>query len=172
MQKLILIIILYLSICNIITAKKINILSLAEKTNFKSYKVGYLGEKPNNTIVTNREELLKVLPSYSNYIYDSYGKITNSTTDQVKNDYSESFFNENNLALVYVETTSGSITIKKVLIKKNENKVSVYFTLQKPSTGTCDMNGILIAVPVEKTITEIDKPSNDKINKNKFISKY
>ena len=171
MQKLISIIIFYLSICNIITTKKINFSSLSEKTTFKSYKVGYLDGRPNSTIVKNREELLKVLPSYSNYIYDSYGKVTNSTTDQVKNDYTESFFNENNLALVYVETTSGSIRVKKVFIKKNENKVSVYYTLQIPSIGTCDMNGILIAVPVEKTITEIDNPSNDKNNGN-FISKY
>ena len=143
MQKIIFSIILFLFFCNIITSKKLSALQVAKKTDYKVYRIGYVSNKSSRLIVTTENELLKQLLLYWN-------------PKQVSLDYPNSFFEKNNLVFIYYPTTSGSYTVRDVVVQKKGNKVSVNYYLNVPRIHTCDMSGFLITVPVEKTITELE----------------
>ncbi len=122
---------------------------------FRTYRVGYLSKKPEDTVITTNEEFIQKLPNYSNYHYDGEGNIVSSTTDGVVKDFPKKFFDEKNLALVYVGTSTGSITIKSVKTAIKDNRVTISYRLDLPLYATADMNGWLIAVPVNKTVTDV-----------------
>lgn len=66
------------------------------------------------------------------------------------------FFQENSLAIQYVEKTSGSDEVQFINASIiDEDKIKVNYKIIQPEIGTCDMSGVLIIVEINKDIIDI-----------------
>ena len=70
--------------------------------------------------------------------------------------YDEEFFKNKALALYYLELSSGSdrVTLQEPSVSGNNIKINYH--IDYPEIGTCDMNGYVIVVEIDKSITKIN----------------
>lgn len=127
-----------------------------EKANYELHKVGYIKNTPKVTLIKDHNELLDYISKYTNKTYDEKGNIKETTTDKIKKKYNKKYFENYNLAIYYIETNSGSITIKNINPIIDNNELKLEYKLVKPEVGTMDMNGYMIVVELNKKITIIE----------------
>ncbi len=107
-------------------------------------------------IITNYESLEDYCHKYNNYTYDEQGNILYGRLDKLLTQYDNNFFQENSLAIQYVEKTSGSDEVQFINASIiDEDKIKVNYRIIKPEIGTCDMSGVLIIVEINKDIIDI-----------------
>lgn len=122
--------------------------------NYKIFNIGYLDNINAPVVVTTYEDFINYLDSFKTTYYDSNGQPENSSTDAIRAQYNQVYFDDNNLAIYYAPTNSGSIRIKNVQTKINGSTVEIKYDYIKPEVGTMDMNGFIITVEVNKNITK------------------
>ena len=91
---------------------------------YKIYNVGYLDNVPKSLIIDNYSDFTAYLDK-----------------------------NNNNLAIYYIKTNSGSIRIGNVTTNIVDNELILNYDLISPEIGTMDMNGFMIIIEIDKTIT-------------------
>ena len=106
-------------------------------------------------IIKSKQELDEYTRKYDNKYYESDRKVDGKLKTTLSK-YDEEFFKTKSLALVYVELSSGSIkvTLKEPAVSGNTIKID--YDMEYPEIGTCDMNGYVIVVEIDKNITEIN----------------
>ena len=121
--------------------------------NYKVYGVGYLDNVPKSVIIDNYSDFIAYLDNNNNKVYDGEGNVQSTSADNIKNNYTEDFFTNNNLAIYYIKTNSGSIRIGNVTTNIAGNELTLNYDLITPEIGTMDMSGFMITVEVDKSIT-------------------
>ena len=125
-------------------------------------KTNYVADMSGQTFVIESKEQLD---SYLNSNMEKFGlghreKVYADSTigfsDAIKN-YDDSFFKSNNLIIVLLSESSGSITHEVTDVKNDEGILNINIKRNYPEIGTCDMTGWHIVV-------EVDKEPIDKIN--------
>jgi len=106
-------------------------------------------------IIKSKQELDEYTGKYDNKYYEGDRKVDGKLKTTLSK-YDEEFFKTKSLALVYVELSSGSIkvTLKEPAVSGNTIKID--YDMEHPEIGTCDMNGYVIVVEIDKNITEIN----------------
>ena len=120
---------------------------------YKIYNVGYLDNVPKSLIIDNYSDFTAYLDKNNNKVYDGDGNVESTSVDIIKNSYTEDYFNNNNLAIYYIKTNSGSIRIGNVTTNIVDNELILNYDLISPEIGTMDMNGFMIIIEIDKTIT-------------------
>lgn len=123
--------------------------------NYKIIHVGYIDNAKSAVLIDNYDSFSTYLEKYSRKSYDEYGNIISTTTDELKKEYDENYFKDNNLAIQYVPTNSGSIKIKWVRTKIKDDTLEIKYDLDVPKIGTMDMNGFIIIVETDKSIKKV-----------------
>lgn len=123
---------------------------------FYSGFISNMTSSDNKIIITNYESLKDYCYKYNNYTYDEQGNILYGNLDKLLTQYDNNYFQENSLAIQYIETTSGSDKVQFIDASIiNENKIKVNYKIIEPEIGTCDMSGVLIIVETNKDIIYI-----------------
>lgn len=123
---------------------------------FYSGFISNMTSSDNKMIITNYESLKDYCYKYNNYTYDEQGNILYGNLDKLLTQYDNNYFQENSLAIQYIETTSGSDKVQFIDASIiNENKIKVNYKIIEPEIGTCDMSGVLIIVETNKDIIDI-----------------
>lgn len=123
---------------------------------FYSGFISNMTSSDNKIIITNYESLKDYCYKYNNYTYDEQGNILYGNLDKLLTQYDNNYFQENSLAIHYIETTSGSDKVQFIDASIiNENKIKVNYKIIEPEIGTCDMSGVLIIVETNKDIIYI-----------------
>lgn len=123
---------------------------------FYSGFISNMTSSDNKIIITNYESLKDYCYKYNNYTYDEQGNILCGNLDKLLTQYDNNYFQENSLAIQYIETTSGSDKVQFIDASIiNENKIKVNYKIIEPEIGTCDMSGVLIIVETNKDIIDI-----------------
>ena len=104
-------------------------------------------------LIDNYSDLIAYLDKHNNKVYDKDGNVQSTSADNIKNKYTEDYFNNNNLAIYYIITNSGSIRIGNVTTNIVGNELTLNYDLISPEIGTMDMSGFMITVEVDKNIT-------------------
>ena len=120
---------------------------------YKIYNVGYLDNVSKSLIIDNYSDFTVYLDKNNNKVYDGDGNVESTSVDIIKNSYTEDYFNNNNLAIYYIKTNSGSIRIGNVTTNIVDNELILNYDLISPEIGTMDMNGFMIIIEIDKTIT-------------------
>lgn len=134
---------------------KVKIFTKIEDKNYKLFQVGYIESTNNKAILTNYEDFNNYLNTNSSKFYDGEGNVVSTSTDAIKNLYSSDYFNDKNLAIFYVKTNSGSIKLSNIKSLIDNNTIAIKYDLIIPEIGTMDMNGYMIVVEIDKSITNI-----------------
>ena len=66
----------------------------------------------------------------------------------------QGFYN-NNLAIYYAPTNSGSVRIKSVRTVINNNTLEAVYELLIPEVGTMDMSGYMITIETDKSVYHV-----------------
>lgn len=132
-----------------------SIIVISNDQNYKIIYVGYIDNAKSAVLIDNYDSFSTYLEKYSRKIYDEYGNIISTTTDELKKEYDENYFKDNNLAIQYVPTNSGSIKIKWVRTKIKDDTLEIKYDLDVPKIGTMDMNGFIIIVETDKSIKKV-----------------
>lgn len=123
---------------------------------FYSGFISNMTSSDNKIIITNYESLKDYCHKYNNYTYDEQGNILYGNLDKLLTQYDNNYFQENSLAIQYIEKTSGSDKVQFIDASIiNENKIKVNYKIIEPEIGTCDMSGVLIIVEINKDIIDI-----------------
>lgn len=142
-----------LGICLVIICI-VTILIFNEKDNLAKNKEG---------VIKNKAYLIH--SGYIGELSDNNKIIINNTTDKEQflqkydlnlKKYDEKFFDNNSLAIVYVELVSGSQKIKNLNAETDKDNLNIYYKVLTPEMGTADMNGYIILVEIDKNISNIN----------------
>lgn len=124
-------------------------------SNYKTFKVGYLENVNSPVLLTTYEDFIKYIDTFKNTYYDGEGNAVSSTTDAIKVQYDQDYFYENNLAIYYAPTNSGSVRIKSVRTVINNNTLEAVYELLIPEVGTMDMSGYMITIETDKSVYHV-----------------
>jgi hypothetical protein len=134
---------------------KTKILNKKELNSYKTFKVGYLDNVNTPVLLTTYEDFIKYIDTFKNTYYDGDGNAVSSSTDAIRNQYDQDYFNENNLAIYYAPTNSGSVKIKSIRTVIKDNTLEVIYELMMPEVGTMDMSGFMITIETDKSINNV-----------------
>lgn len=123
--------------------------------NYKIIRVGYINNEKSAVLIDNYDSFSTYLEKYCKKSYDKYGNIISTTTAELKKEYDKNYFKDNNLAIQYVPTKSGSIKIKWVRTKIKDDTLEIKYNLDVPKIGTMDMNGFIIIIETDKSIKHV-----------------
>ena len=93
--------------------------------------------------------------NFKNNYYDGEGNAVSSSTDALKVQYNQDYFYENNLAIYYAPTNSGSIKIRNVRTIIKSDTLEAVYELEIPEVGTMDMSGFMITIETDKSIKHV-----------------
>ncbi len=133
---------------------KTKIFEKKTEKNYKVFQVGYLTNINSPVLFSKYEDFINYIDTHNIKFYGEDG-VEATSTDSLKFYYPERYFDDLNVAIYYIETSSGSIKINNVKTLINEDTVSIKYNLLTPEIGTMDMNGFMIAVEVPKTVTKV-----------------
>ena len=141
---------LYLKVDN-----KTKIFDKKETKNYKTFQVGYIENVKTPVLLTNHNDFITYLETYKNEFYYGDGEVVSTSTDAIKNQYDSIFFDDKNIAIYYVETNSGGVKLNGIKTLINNNTLEVQYEKVIPEVSTMDMNGYMIVVEVDKTVTKV-----------------
>ena len=134
---------------------KTKIFNKKELNSYKTFNVGYLDNVNTPVLLTTYEDFIKYIDTFKNTYYDGDGNAVSSTTDAIRVQYDQDYFNDNNLAIYYAPTNSGSVRIKSVRTVINNNTLEAVYELLIPEVGTMDMSGFMITIETDKSINNV-----------------
>ena len=123
--------------------------------NYKTIQVGYIENVKTPVLLTNHNDFITYLETYKNEFYYGDGEVVSTSTDAIKNQYDSIFFDDKNIAIYYVETNSGGVKLNGIKTLINNNTLEVIYEKVIPEVSTMDMNGYMIVVEVDKTVTKV-----------------
>lgn len=126
-----------------------------QSNSYKTFRVGYLDNVNSPVLLTTYEDFIKYIDTFKNTYYDGEGNAVSSTTDAIRVQYDQDYFYENNLAIYYAPTNSGSVRIKSVRTVINNNTLEAVYELEIPEVGTMDMSGFMITIETDKSVTHV-----------------
>lgn len=126
-----------------------------ESNNYKIFKVGYLENVNSPVLLTTYEDFIDYISTFKNNYYDGEGNAVSSSTDALKVQYDQDYFYENNLAIYYAPTNSGSIKIRNVRTIIKSDTLEAVYELEIPEVGTMDMSGFMITIETDKSIKHV-----------------
>lgn len=85
---------------------------------------------------------------------DAYGAYP--AFSEAVDQYDMAFFEENRLAVLYIEATSGSIRYEVSGIQQVNGAATILLKCDVPDIGTCDMAYWLACIPISRTLTDED----------------
>ena len=126
-----------------------------ESNNYKIFRVGYLKNVNSPVLLTTYVDFIDYINTFKNNYYDGEGNAVSSSTDALKVQYSQDYFDENNLAIYYPPTNSGSIKIRNVRTIIKSDTLEAIYELEMPEVGTMDMSGFMITIETDKSIKHV-----------------
>lgn len=129
------------------------------KLSHKVYEVGYisdLADLEKAQTFTSFTDLKKFFES-KKIITDREGDVAEYYNEDILKDYNASFFNKNNLSIVYVSISSSNkeLEVKKIYNEGNKVVVRYDVTTKEDTMGAAVMNGYIIAVTSPKSIEKV-----------------
>ena len=134
------------------------IVDLPTTSSYNGYclRSGYLNSQNSDKfIIKNPSELQDFCNKYNKYTYDSYGNKKSGTLDNLLSKYNDHYFNNQSLAIKYIELSSGGDTVNFIKATKINKSVLIDYEVDTSRGFTEDMSGYLVIVEVDKDITEI-----------------
>ena len=134
---------------------KTKIFNTKTSNSYKTFRVGYLDNVNSPVLLTTYEDFIKYIDTFKNTYYDGEGNAVSSTTDAIRVQYDQDYFYDNNLAIYYAPTNSGSVRIKSVRTVINNNTLEAVYELLIPEVGTMDMSGYMITIETDKSVYHV-----------------
>lgn len=134
---------------------KTKIFNTKTLNSYKTFRVGYLDNVNSPVLLTTYEDFIKYIDTFKNTHYDGEGNAVSSTTDAIRVQYDQDYFYDNNLAIYYAPTNSGSVRIKSVRTVINNNTLEAVYELLIPEVGTMDMSGYMITIETDKSVYHV-----------------
>ncbi|MCL2383610.1 MAG: hypothetical protein FWC79_05690 [Oscillospiraceae bacterium] len=124
-----------------------------------AFRVGWfdsISQENRRVILSTYDAFIEYFTEHTEHITDGRGAIISSSSDPILENYDSYFFNNNSLAVVYIEITSGSNRVDYAGSTVVGNSISIrYNIIRAGGFGTDDMQGYFVVVPVPNHVTAI-----------------
>mgnify|MGYP003294520784 CR=1 FL=1 len=132
-----------------------------------SYRCGDLNEmkgQEQKILISDYQTFVKYFNENANFIYGLYGKIKSNYNQEILDTYSEEYFEEKQLGVVYQYASSGAIKVEYKKCKIKDNVAYITYDRITPSgMMTADSNGYFVIVELPKEVTSIETKMIEKI---------
>lgn len=122
---------------------------------YEVFKTGYIKDAPEAIIIKSYDEFKNYLSLYKNETYDGEGNVIKSTSDEILKKYKEDTFNDKNLAIYYIETSSSGAKLNKINPIVVGNTLNLIHVVEYSQEFTNDMSGYMVLVEIDKNITTL-----------------
>lgn len=126
-------------------------------------------KQPSVVCLSSQEELAAFTDAASSYFELSHAYGVYPAFSETVTQYDAAFFEENRLAVLYIEATSGSVRYEVSGIRQGNDTATILLKCSAPAAGTCDMAYWLACVPISCKIAEEDMPVCAQISSGTFL---